>query len=188
MDRAQHSPGSRARRAAPRDFASLHPGHGLLYFRRTHTTYVSMKHIGFLSFGHWTQSPQSQEGLRGPKGRGRVSDLGGQRQGDQVAGPRLDYAAPNREITRREMARWAARRPGLSWTMARVNIALRSAARLVMVASVARGYSGHEPYVSPRRIGGCEPSSSRSFDACELGIGFRIFFAFSIFCCLVFPG
>ena len=41
-------------------FASLHPGHGPLYFRRTHTTYISMKHIGFLSFGHWTQSPQSQ--------------------------------------------------------------------------------------------------------------------------------
>ncbi len=43
---------------------------------------------------------------------GRVSDLGGQRQGDQVAGPRLDYAAPNREIIRRQMARCAARRPG----------------------------------------------------------------------------
>jgi len=40
--------------------ARLYPDGAYLFPKNTNAILISMKHIGFLSFGHWTQSPQSQ--------------------------------------------------------------------------------------------------------------------------------
>src|SRR6476661_1370509 len=57
---AQRNPSFSCAKTGPQDFASVHPACGLIYVQRIHPTITPMKHIGFLSFGHWTPSPQSQ--------------------------------------------------------------------------------------------------------------------------------